>query len=364
MENNLNGIDYRELREKANFLRYSFVEEIEKHLLSIESNFLDHGMNVRWVQNEDSLCQSITDLLPQKQYNRVGFDLPKIPEYFSRSGNLLQQCTIESVTNKESEIDTLVVNADFAFSSNGSLVFVDKASRDCFNVVNNIIVILNIEDILISHEHLSLFLMLKNKNGEFPKDVKIISKPFERIEADAFQSSETLGYSKKPINISVLLYENGMSEMLNDISLRDSLYCIKCGRCMEVCPVANASNKMSPIELIKTNCVEIPSKRSAIFQQTTLCGNCQDVCPMNIPMTDMLIYEMNLVNGMNNYSRNKQLNTILSKRSKLNQFNKPLFRYVFVKRFFGKSKMLYNYFKNQNNIFYNIVRNNPEQSDE
>jgi len=121
---------------------------------------------------------------------------------------------------------------------------------------------------------------------------------------------------------------------------------------------------MSPIELIKTNCVEIPSKRSAIFQQTTLCGNCQDVCPMNIPMTDMLIYEMNLVNGMNNYSRNKQLNTILSKRSKLNQFNKPLFRYVFVKRFFGKSKMLYNYFKNQNNIFYNIVRNNPEQSDE
>lgn len=364
MSENVADFDYRDLREKAHFLRYSYVEEIDKYLLALESSLLDHGMNVRWAQNERSLCNSIVDLLPQKQYNRVCFDMPSIPDYFNNTGNLMQISPVEAVVNGDYDVETLILNADFAISSNGSLVFIDRKSKDCFNDVNNIIVVINIDDILISHEYLSLFLSLKGKNGKFPKDVKIITKPYEKVVADTFQSSDSLGYTKEKVKISVILYENGISELLNDVSLRDSLYCIHCGRCLEVCPVANASHGLSPINIIKHNCLDVNNKSQSIFQQTTLCGNCQDVCPVNIPMTDMLIYEMNLVNGNSNYSRNKQLNSIFSKRGKLNKFNKPLLKYFFNKRFFGKNRMLYTYFKNQKNIFFNIARNIPEEANE
>lgn len=365
MSGKIADMENRDLREKANFLRYTFVEEIDKYLLSLESSLLDHGMNVRWAQSEQRLCESIEDLLPQKQYNRVCFDLPSIPTYFQNSGNLLQISPIESVSNGEAEVDTLIVNADFAISSNGSLIFIDKKSKNCFNNVNNVIVIVNIDDILISHENFSLFLSLKGKDGKFPDDVKIITKPYEKVVANAFQSSDTLGYTKENVKISVILYENGISELLNDVSLRDSLYCINCGKCLEVCPVANASHKMSPIDIIKKNCLDQYNHTQSIFKQTTLCGNCQDVCPVNIPMTDMLIYEMNIVNGNVNYARNKQLNAIFSKRSKLNNFNKPLLKAIFLKHFFGKNSMLHSYFKKQkDNVFYNIARNIVEENNE
>lgn len=364
MKNKGMDSDYRDLRDRANYLRYSFVEEIDKHLLALESSLLDHGFNVRWVQNEEGLFNSISDLLPQKQYNRVCFDLPKIPEAFKNSGNLVQMYPIESVAAKEAEIDTLIVNADFAVASDGSLVFMNCPSRDLFNFVNNLIVVVNIEDIVISRDDISLFLKLKNRVGDFPSDVKIVSKSFDKIEAEAFQSSDSLGYKRNKVTVSVLLYENNILELLSDVSLRDSLYCIKCGRCLEVCPVAKASHQTSPIDIVRNNCINHFSKNGELFSQTTLCGNCQEVCPVNIPIMDMLIYEMNISNGMNNYSRNKQLNSLFSKRSKLNKFNNPILKFLFVKRFFGKSKMLYNYFKSQQNTFFNIAHNSPELSDE
>lgn len=366
MSENLQSEFSQDLRDRAHYLRYSVIEGLETHLLALETKLVDHKLNVRWAQDEESLCNNIVELLPHQQYNRVCFDLPYIPEAFKQvSDNVVNLVSVDSLANHDIEADVLVVNADFAVAENGSLVFINKASKDCFNLVSSLIVVVNIDQLIVSSSDLSLFLKMKSNNGEeFPKDVKIITQTFEKLIVDTFQSSQELGYSTENVEISVILYENNVSGILEDFSLRQSLYCINCGRCLEVCPVAKLSSHLSPIEVVKQNCFDKFNRTQSIFQQTTLCGNCAQVCPVGVPITDMLIYEMNLVNGNVSYNKSKKLYSIFSKRGKLNKFNGPFFRYFFVKKFFGKNKMLQNYFLNQKDSFYNVTRNTPDKEDD
>lgn len=365
MSENLRNEFSQDLKDRAAYLRHSFVESLETHLLALESKLIDHQINVRWAQDEDNLCSSIIDLLPQKQYNRVCFDLPVIPRTLTDAGNVMNVSSIDSIADHENEVDTLVVQADFAIAENGSLVFIDKPSKDCFNKVNNVIVIVNIDQIIVSQSDLTLFLKLKNQCDEdFPRDVKILNSSYDKLEADLFCTSDSSGFSRQGVTVSVILYENNVSNILQDTSLRQSLYCINCGRCAKVCPVLKSSNSVSPIELIKNNCFDQYNRTQSIFYQTTLCGNCQEVCPVGIKHIDLLVYEMNLVNSNSNYVKGKNLLSIFSKRSKMNKFNSPFFRFFFIRRFFGKNRILYNYFNSQKTQFFNITRSIPEKEDD
>ena len=348
----------QDMRDRAFSLRHSFIESLETHLLALESNLLDHKINVRWAQDESALCESIIELLPGKQYNSVCFDMTNVPEQIFTYENVVNQVSVDSVTNHDQETETLIVEADFAIAENGSIVFVNRKSSDCFNLVRNLIVIVNIDQIVVSQSDLSLFLKLKNRNSssDFPNDVKILNKQYNKIVSDLFMSSNSIGYSEEPVNVSVVLYDNNVTDILPDASLRQSLYCIHCGRCATVCPVLKTNNSLSPIDLVKNNCFDQYNKTQSIFQQTSLCGNCQEVCPVNIPLVDLLIYEMNLVGENTNYNKTKGLFSILSKRNKINKKNSPFLRYFFLKRFYSKNKMLLNYLLNQKGQFYNITR--------
>ena len=348
----------QDMRDRAFSLRYSFIESLETHLLALESNLIDHKVNVRWAQDETALCDSIVELLPGKQYNSVCFDVANVPELLSSYENVINPVSVEAVVNHDQETETLIVESDFAIAENGSLVFVNRKSSDCFNLVRNVIVIVNIDQIIVSQSDLSLFLRLKsgNASSDFPSDVKILNKPYKKIVSDLFLSSQSVGYTEEDVTISVILYDNNITDILQDASLRQSLYCIHCGRCATVCPVMKVNNGISPIDLVKKNCFDQFNRTQSIFQQTSLCGNCQEVCPINIPLVDLLIYEMNLVSENTSYNKTKSFFSILSKRNKINKKNSPFLRYFFLKRFFSKNKMVLNYLLNQKDQFYNITR--------
>ena len=354
----------QDMRDRAFSLRYSFIESLETHLLALESNLIDHKVNVRWAQDETALCDSIVELLPGKQYNSVCFDVANVPELLSSYENVINPVSVEAVVNHDQETETLIVESDFAIAENGSLVFVNRKSSDCFNLVRNVIVIVNIDQIIVSQSDLSLFLRLKsgNASSDFPSDVKILNKPYKKIVSDLFLSSQSVGYTEEDVTISVILYDNNITDILQDASLRQSLYCIHCGRCATVCPVMKVNNGISPIDLVKKNCFDQFNKTQSIFQQTSLCGNCQEVCPINIPLVDLLIYEMNLVSENTSYNKTKSFFSILSKRSKINKKNSPFWRYFFLKRFYSKNKMLLNYLLNQKEQFYNITRESGQDT--
>ena len=354
----------QDMRDRAFSLRYSFIESLETHLLALESNLIDHKVNVRWAQDETALCDSIVELLPGKQYNSACFDVANVPELLSTYENVINPVSVEAVVNHDQETETLIVESDFAIAENGSLVFVNRKSSDCFNLVRNVIVIVNIDQIIVSQSDLSLFLRLKsgNASSDFPSDVKILNKPYKKIVSDLFLSSQSVGYTEEDVTISVILYDNNITDILQDASLRQSLYCIHCGRCATVCPVMKVNNGISPIDLVKKNCFDQFNRTQSIFQQTSLCGNCQEVCPINIPLVDLLIYEMNLVSENTSYNKTKSFFSILSKRSKINKKNSPFLRYFFLKRFYSKNKMLLNYLLNQKEQFYNITRESGQDT--
>jgi len=351
--------DFESIRKKAYALRHNYFDDMDKHLLSLESSLLKKGLDVIWIKDKNSIFDAVESILKKNNARRVTFDT-QIP-FESQFQYMADVVPVEQAENSSDDIDLLVVNADFAVCDSGSLVFLDKKSKLCFNKVKNLAIIVNIDQIITSQQDLSFFIALKyySKENKMPMDVKIIQKQLQYVFPShlSFMSEQVI--SQEDMNISVLLYLNDIEDILSSEIMKESLYCIQCGRCLEVCPVASACENISPIQLIKMNCLDKYNASQHLFSHTTLCGSCEAVCPVNIPLVRLMFSEMQASNIVVKPSRTKQLYSLFSKRSKLNKLNHSFFRYFFVKRFFGQNKLLSRYFQNQNADFFNVTYQPP-----
>ncbi len=359
MQENIGFQKNKALRDKAYYLRHSYVEDMDTHLLNFETKATSHNLNVLWAIDEQHLVNTILEQLPSKRYNKVCIDFPGVPSSIENADQV-NVVSIENVVNKYDEADTLLIDADFAIVENGSLIFIDKTSSAVFNTFRNIVIVVPIDQFLVKQKDLSVFIDLKYDTH--PLDIKIVQHPFKKIEKDPMPSSDSKQYTEEDVKISVILYQNSVTDYMVDPFLRKSLYCIKCGKCVEVCPVAQLNNSLKPIDIVKNNCLDSYNKTQGIFKQTTLCGNCQQVCPVKIPLTEMLIYEMQLVNENKDTSNNKLLHDIFIKRSKMNKYNSPFFRFFLMKFLYGKNRMLYNYFSDIKNTFFNLTQESSEDT--
>jgi hypothetical protein len=80
---------------------------------------------------------------------------------------------------------------------------------------------------------------------------------------------------------------------------------------------------------------------------------------VNIPLIKLMLSEMQASNMVTKPSRTKQLYSLFSKRSKLNKVNNSFFRFFFIKRFFGRNRILNRYFSNQTADFFNVSYQPP-----
>lgn len=97
-----------------------------------------------------------------------------------------------------------------------------------------------------------------------------------------------------PDSFHVVLLDNGRSDMLGN-EYRDMLRCIRCGACLNHCPVYQSvgghaygwvypgpmGSVLTPLMLGRKASAELPNA-------STLCGRCEEVCPMSIPLPQML----------------------------------------------------------------------------
>ncbi|HVZ15837.1 MAG TPA: LutB/LldF family L-lactate oxidation iron-sulfur protein [Terriglobales bacterium] len=99
-----------------------------------------------------------------------------------------------------------------------------------------------------------------------------------------------------PEEFHVVLVDNGRSELLADIEQRDALRCIRCGACLNACPVYRnigghtyATTYQGPIGSVLT-----PHFRGHDFDHlsyaSSLCGNCTSVCPVKIDLHHHLLH--------------------------------------------------------------------------
>ncbi len=94
----------------------------------------------------------------------------------------------------------------------------------------------------------------------------------------------------------VVVVDNGRSRILGDPRYRDLLRCIRCGACMNACPVyrvagglAYGSPYMGPIGAVLSPLLWRGSQHADLPFASTLCGACTEACPVGIPLHRMLL---------------------------------------------------------------------------
>ena len=343
-------IENQETRDSAYAVRQNYFNDIEKYLLGFEQKAVENRLEVLWVNDEEQLVSTIESQFKSK-YNKVCFDMPEVPAALA-SHHAVKRIAPQSFEAQENIPDIVVTNADFAVAETGEIVLLDKQTSNSFNFVRQLIIILDISKMVVRRTDLDLILYIlsDSKHGAaIHEDVKFIRQPFSRIEAAEFFSSTENNYSRQDVKITVLLYDNGVSDILRNENLREALYCIDCGLCAKSCPVFAITGKYTPIELVKAG-IAVPDS-DTVFRNTTLCGNCNAVCPVSIPFNELLTKEM-IVSKQS--AANKFLNKYFLKRNKMNALNSRLRRFFILKRIFNQNKKLFNYFFSIKEDFFNI----------
>ena len=94
--------------------------------------------------------------------------------------------------------------------------------------------------------------------------------------------------------IHIILVNNGRTAQLAREKFRNSLKCIRCGACMNTCPIYRRSGGFSynstvpgPIGSILSPGLDL-KKHSSLPFASTLCGSCTDVCPVKIKIHEQL----------------------------------------------------------------------------
>jgi len=95
--------------------------------------------------------------------------------------------------------------------------------------------------------------------------------------------------------LHIVLVDNGRTKLLASEDFRSSLRCIRCGACLNTCPVYRRSGGHSygvtiagPIGSI-INASRDAEKHHSLPYACSLCGSCADVCPVKIDLPDQLL---------------------------------------------------------------------------
>jgi len=118
--------------------------------------------------------------------------------------------------------------------------------------------------------------------------------------------------------LHIVLVDNGRSDILGSDEFRRSLNCIRCGACMNTCPVYRRSGGFSyestvpgPIGSILAPARD-PKKYASLPHASSLCGSCTDVCPVKIDIHHQLLTWRREIANQGHLSWSKRLSMKLA----------------------------------------------------
>ena len=179
--------------------------------------------------------------------------------------------------------------ANFAVAETGSVVTIENEGniRLSTTAPRVHIALIGIEKIIPRFDDLGVFLRLLGRSATGQKltsYTSILTGP-RRPGEDG------------PDEMHVVLIDNGRTGALADEKMREALYCIRCGACLNTCPVYRKIGGHSygwvysgPIgALITPQFVGLNQARELPFA-SSLCGACREVCPVKINIPDLLLH--------------------------------------------------------------------------
>jgi L-lactate dehydrogenase complex protein LldF len=165
---------------------------------------------------------------------------------------------------------------------------------------------------------------------------------------------------QKPRNgqeMHIIIVDNGRSTQLGRADFRSSLKCIRCGACMNTCPVYRRSGGHSyhsavagPIGIILAPNLDMKKNKDLPFA-STLCGSCTNVCPVKIDIHDQIWKWRQVISqegyaGFEKTQSIKLMNTVLS-NPKIYRFAGEIGRKIMRFAPFLVSNSLNKWFKNR-----------------
>jgi len=182
-----------------------------------------------------------------------------------------------------------VSGANFAVAETGSIVLVENEGNIRFSTTapRVHVALVGIEKLIPRFADLGVFLQILARSGTGQKltsYTSILTGPGRPGEDG-------------PEEIHVVLVDNGRIAALANPQMREALYCIRCGACLNTCPVyrkigghAYGWVYSGPIgALITPQFIGIERARELPFA-SSLCAACREVCPVKINIPDLLLY--------------------------------------------------------------------------
>jgi len=338
--------DLDNAKRKANLIKWRVMENLDRYLLEFESNFTRRGGKVIWANSaadaqqeiekiiseknaksviksksmateeielnsfleknnievlESDLGEFIIQLLDQKPYHIVTpamhLSLAEIAQLFHEKFDTALDATAEELTLKAREIlrekylsaDIGISGANFLISETGSIAITENEgnARLTTTFPKTHIAVVGIEKIIPTLKDLDLFWPLLASHGtgqQLTSYNSILSGPRQFNEIDG------------PEEMYVILLDNGRTDLLAKKEQREGLYCIRCGACLNVCPIYQNIGGHSydhtypgPIGSLIAPHLSGMDKFKHLSQASSLCGKCTEVCPVNIDIQKMLL---------------------------------------------------------------------------
>ncbi len=190
---------------------------------------------------------------------------------------------------KFEEADAGLSGVNFAVAETGTLVLVENEGngRMSTHVPPLHVAVMGIEKVVERLEDVPplLSLLTRSATGQIVTTyVNMISGPRAPDEKDG------------PREVHLVILDNGRSRIFQDPELAATLRCIRCGACMNHCPVytrvgghAYEAVTPGPIGKVLNPQMEGLAARRELPHASSLCGACVEVCPVEIPITELLV---------------------------------------------------------------------------
>ena len=186
--------------------------------------------------------------------------------------------------------DVGISGVNFAIAETGTIVIVENEGniRLTTSLPRIHIAVMGIEKVLPRFADLDVFLKLLPRSGTGQR----LTTYQSYITGTKRQPSD-----EGPEELHIVLLDNGRSRMLAHPVTRQSLACIRCGACLNACPVyqqvgghAYGSVYPGPIGAVITPQLMGIEKSAQLPYASSLCGACREVCPVKIDIPRLLLH--------------------------------------------------------------------------
>jgi L-lactate dehydrogenase complex protein LldF len=338
--------DIELVRERAKNIKWRAIETLDQTLEMFESNFIQNGGKVLWAETADEAAQLIVEICKEKNCTTVVKSKSMVTEEIHLNdvleknniksvetdlGEYIQQLdgeppyhivtpamhkskedvaklfheklgtpinltpvqlamvAREKLREKYTQAQVGVTGANFIIADTGSIAITENegnARLSCAFPKTHIVVV-GIEKVIPTLTDLHLFWPLLSTFGTGQ-----LLTVYNSIVSGPKQATETDG----PEEMIVILLDNGRTNILKNPVTRESLYCIRCGACLNACPVYKnigghtyETTYSGPIGSVITPQMHGQKEWKHLSFASSLCGACTSVCAVKINLHELLL---------------------------------------------------------------------------